>query len=667
MKLHLYDNVDSYPVLLLTPKYNKAQIHKSYIQGYFNPDEVLVCEVDMRAPNKALLAKDMKEYVKEEILPLIGMYNIRYVLIAQGDYFKHISGENKTDVNVGYLFENHGVQIGYLPLFTRVFYDPDRINGMIKRTLDSVREHAINGTSKPILMDQKYSKYLNQEEDLAPWFKMLHDKPELTVDVEAFSLKPFKAGIGTISFAWNQSEGIVMDIEYSSRGHKNLLDLKQFFEEYKGKCIYHNASYDISVLIATLFMNDVVDADGLLKGIKLLMSNFEDTKLIAYLATNTCAGNNLGLKTLAQPFAGNYANDDIHDITKIPLPELMKYNLVDTLSTWYVYDTYYPIMVSENQLDVYLDYFKPFLIDIIQMQLTGFPLDRERSKEVGKILEDNIKQAEEIIHNSPYAEDFLDVLRYEWIRKKDEAAVKKKYTYAEAKDKVSFNTNSGIQLGKFLFDFLKLPVMATTPTGLPSTDKDSLNALLHRTEDPEILKILNALLELNAASKILTTFIPAFLDAEYSEVNKWHYLTGSFNLGGTVSGRLSSSNVNLQQLPSKGKYGKLVKSCFKAPPGKLLIGLDFASLEDRISALLTKDVNKVKVYTDGYDGHALRAYSYFSSQMTDIRQAEDSDRCFMLKVNGQDLLLKSGDFIIDTLNNKIPIEEFFNANPQLQL
>lgn len=100
----------------------------------------------------------------------------------------------------------------------------------------------------------------------------------------------------------------------------------------------------------------------------------------------------------------------------------------------------------------------------------------------------------------------------------------------------------------------------------------------------------------------------------------WHYLFGFFNLGGTVSGRLSSSNPNLQNLPAKGKLAKLIKRCFKAPPGYLFVGLDFSSLEDRISALTTKDPNKLKVYTDGYDGHCLRAFSYFGENMPDIDQ-----------------------------------------------
>jgi hypothetical protein len=80
------------------------------------------------------------------------------------------------------------------------------------------------------------------------------------------------------------------------------------------------------------------------------------------------------------------------------------------------------------------------------------------------------------------------------------------------------------------------------------------------------------------------------------------------------------------------KLGGLIKSCFKAPPGWLFVGLDFASLEDRISALTTKDPNKLKVYTDGYDGHSLRAHSYFGEQMSDVQVAPPGARCFEARI-----------------------------------
>ena len=87
-----------------------------------------------------------------------------------------------------------------------------------------------------------------------------------------------------------------------------------------------------------------------------------------------------------------------------------------------------------------------------------------------------------------------------------------------------------------------------------------------------------------------------------------------------------------KKCPSNSKYGKLIKSCVQAPDGWLFVGLDFASLEDRISALTTKDKNKLKVYLENYDGHALRAYAYFGEEMPDIVLATQGVSCYKAKV-----------------------------------
>lgn len=123
------------------------------------------------------------------------------------------------------------------------------------------------------------------------------------------------------------------------------------------------------------------------------------------------------------------------------------------------------------------------------------------------------------------------------------------------------------------------------------------------------------------------------------------WLHGSFNLGGTVSGRLSSSDPNLQNLPAGSTFGKLIKDCFRAPKGWLFGGADFSSLEDRINALLTKDPEKLKVYTDGYDSHSLRAHAYFSQHMPDIKTVDPASnlRTFKIVINGQVHLLIEGD------------------------
>jgi DNA polymerase-1 len=100
-------------------------------------------------------------------------------------------------------------------------------------------------------------------------------------------------------------------------------------------------------------MKDLPDTERMLDGLAVMTRDFHDTKIIAYLATNSTAGNVLGLKSLAQPFAGNWAVEDIKDIRKIPPKDLLRYNLVDGLSTHYVKDTYGPIMVQDNQLALY--------------------------------------------------------------------------------------------------------------------------------------------------------------------------------------------------------------------------------------------------------------------------------------------------------------------------
>tara|TARA_B110000240_G_C13446218_1_gene430450 strand:- start:116 stop:1231 length:1116 start_codon:yes stop_codon:yes gene_type:complete len=134
----------------------------------------------------------------------------------------------------------------------------------------------------------------------------------------------------------------------------------------------------------------------------------------------------------------------------------------------------------------------------------------------------------------------------------------------------------------------------------------------------KVARVLKCLIEINEVSKLLTAFMPAFIYKTIGKLGKF-FLHGNFHMGGTKSGRLSSSKVNLQQLPSTGsKYAKVIKECFQAPDGWVIVGADFSSLEDKISALTTKDPNKIRVYAEGYDGHCLRAFAYFGKQMPGI-------------------------------------------------
>ena len=179
-----------------------------------------------------------------------------------------------------------------------------------------------------------------------------------------------------------------------------------------------------------------------------------------------------------------------------------------------------------------------------------------------------------------------------------------------------FNPGSGPQTQVLLYEIMGLPVLERTRTGQPAVGGDVLEALVNHTTNQEYQDVLHALVGYNEAKKILSTFIAPF-EAGMDKGDGRQWLHGCFKFG-PVSGRLSSSDPNMQNLPSGSTYGKLVKKIFQAPPGWIFVGADFASLEDRINALLTKDPNKLKVYTDGFDGHALRAVYYWRDQFPDI-------------------------------------------------
>lgn len=618
MRSYVFKEKDSYSICFLVNKIQIADIDKEYLQG-LNVEDILLVELYKDPKKKKTPVINMKEFI-QDIKPELEQLKVKYLVICNSDYYKVFTKEPKADVNLGYIKEIEGFKILYVPDYKAIFYDPDKVRDKIQRSLSALKNDLQGTYREPgnICIQGQYPK---SYEEILEALKELFKHDVLTCDIETFSLRPHLAGIGSIAFAWNQNEGIAFQVDLSPQ-HKredirNLL--KHFFKSYPGKLIFHNISFDATVLIYQLFMDDISDTAGLLEGMYYLLKNFEDTKLIAYLATNSCAGNELGLKALAQEFTGNYAQDEIADITKIPVKQLLEYNLTDCVSTWFVYNKYRPIMVQDQQEEIYNNLFLPSTIDIIQMQLTGIPLKMERVLEVEKILQTDQTQALNTLNSNPLILNFIDVLKQDWVDKRNSELKVKRVTLADAK--VEFNPRSNKQLQKLLYEIIQLPVLEKTASGLPATDGDTLKALLNHTEEPKVKEILQALIDFAAVDKILTAFIPAFKDAVYSKKDNWHYLIGNFNLGGTVSGRLSSNSPNLQQLPATGsKYAKVIKSCFQAPPGWLFCGLDFNALEDHISALTTKDQNKLKVYLDHYDGHCLRAFSYFSDKMPDIKK-----------------------------------------------
>lgn len=657
MRHILFDEIStSFPVAILVKRtsFNKQELTTNYVtplgkQGVPATD-VIAFTLSYNEVGKAP-AGHIKDYLKK-LLPALDSLGVKYLYVADSSYFKVLAGQAKAEPHHGYVlpckvkgFEHMQVVLGIN--YQALIYNPD-LQAKVDLGLKTLASHAAGAYQAPGTGIIHSAQYPQGVQAIAEALQSLHQYEALSCDIEAFSLRFNEAGIGTCAFAWDQHNGLAFACDYKEIWDKNgsydqdcEIDvaayhgffkqnkevrklLLNFFLTYKGEITWHNSAYDLKVIIYTLWMKDLLDTEGLLKGLDTMTERLHDTKIIAYLATNSTAGNVLGLKPLAHEFAGNWAKEDIKDIRKIPLDELLQYNLVDCLSTNYVKAKYWPIMWEDNQVELYQDLMMPSLKMLIQTELTGMPMSRSKIQKVKAELMVIQETHRTLIQNSPVVKTVELLLQTSAMEAANAKLKVKQHPLSKFSD-VGFNPNSGPQLQRLLYEQMGLPVIDFTDTKQPATGAETIEKLIHHTSEPAYKKLLGALIEYGKVTKILSTFIPAFEGAIGKDGSDTVWLHGSFNLGGTVSGRLSSSEPNLQNIPANSQYAKLIKECFIGPIGWLFCGADFNSLEDMISALTTKDPNKLKVYTDGFDGHALRAVSYFAGDHPDFAKIDPND------------------------------------------
>lgn len=636
---HSRNNLFNLAILIKESALKRSEIENTYFP-YLNglgmaTDEVVSFSLDYKAKKQSV--KNQKEYL-DTLLPEIDKLGIVDLLVCDGDYFKTLTKNTKADPHYGYVlpckypgFEHMNVVM--CANHQVLFFKPDMVQ-KINLSLEALANHkagAYVSLGKGIIHSGSYPKSLLEIEQ---FLVSLHQYSRITADIETFSLKHYLAGIGTCGFAWDKHNGGSFMCDYTPLDEPEVINKKtsryayqerndevrlllwKFFREYKGEVIWHNASFDCTVLGYQLFMDNLIDQKGLIEGVHQMTKRIHDTKLIAYLATNSCAGNHLSLKDQAHEFAGNYAVDDIKDITLIPPAKLLEYNLVDCLSTWFVFDKHWDTLVADDQLDIYETIMIPSIKTIVQMQLTGMCLDmgkvHEAEVELSKLHTDAILGMTSLA----FIQKFEVALRQAKVDADNKTLKTKKRTLADVQH-IKFNPNSNPQLQELLYSVMHLPIIDKTVNKQPATGGKTIKKLVNHCKDVDHKEFLRHLMGFIKVDKILSAFIPSFKSAPLAP-DGFHYLFGSFNLGGTVSGRLSSSKPNLQQIPSSSTFSKLIKKCFVAPPGYLMVGLDYNSLEDYISALTTKDPAKLKVYEDGFCGHCLRAANYYRDQLPHI-------------------------------------------------
>lgn len=317
------------------------------------------------------------------------------------------------------------------------------------------------------------NSFPSSTQDITQALQKLLEHPKLTIDIETLGLALKDAEIASIAFAWDENNGVAFLV------NKEILDLlRVFFEQYSGLKIFHNASFDIRNIIFRCFMKNPSDDEGLLHGLETMYSNTHDTKIIAYLATNSTVRKSYSLKDLAKPFLGQWGLKEIKNVSKADPKELLEYNLKDCFATWYVLNTYGPIMVQENQLDIYENLFLPSLKIITHMELIGLPMGKNQIIKTEQELLDIHSKWLNQLYSLPL------IKQYNWQLQK-QAFIKKnlllKRKFIPLEDfKTKLNPNSGKQLQGLLYDSFGFEVIEKTAKGQPSTSADTLEKLLNQ-------------------------------------------------------------------------------------------------------------------------------------------------------------------------------------------
>ncbi len=228
-----------------------------------------------------------------------------------------------------------------------------------------------------------------------------------------------------------------------------------------------------------------------------------------------------------------------------------------------------------NAVDLFNNIEMPLVQVLAQMQYTGIYLDKEELMEYGKELQRDMKKLEQEIYN----------------------------LCGE-----TFNINSPKQLGEVLFEKLKLPVYKKKKTGY-STDVDTLEKL--KDMHPSINKIL----EYRQVSKLNSTFVEGMIQCINEKTKRVH---SNFHQTVTTTGRISSTEPNMQNIPTRMEIGKPLRKAFKPKEGCIFVDADYSQIELRIFAHISQDEEMIKAFNNGEDIHAQAAAKVFNVQLEEV-------------------------------------------------
>ena len=423
-------------------------------------------------------------------------------------------------------------------------------------------EKKINTKSYECILDEK---------NLDKWIKILEEKTVIAVDTETSSLNPLETNLVGISFSYAPNKACYIPLAHKEKGLKKeivLKKIKSLLEDPSIKKVGQNIKFDFIVLKQN--------------GIEI--NSIEDTMLISYTLDagvnrhnmDTLSEIHLGHKTISFKELVGTGKKKLN-FSDIELNKATEYAAEDADITLRLYENLKERLDEEKLNKIYEYFEKPMVKLLSKLESNGIKVDVIYLKKLSSQFEKKLKKIEKDI-----------------------------YTVAGRE----FNIGSPKQLGEIIYNELKIAKLKKTKKGSLATNANVLEDLASTGH-----KFPNLVLDWRQVSKLKNTYTDALQEHISSKTKRVHT---SFLLAATNTGRLASSNPNLQNIPIKSEDGREIRKAFVAEKGNILISADYNQIEMRILADIADVKALKKAFKNGEDIHSLTASQVFNVSINKV-------------------------------------------------
>lgn len=392
--------------------------------------------------------------------------------------------------------------------------------------------------------------------------KILQARPMLAIDLETDSLDVMRAKIIGISLSWAKGEAAYIPVAHIGLGVVKQIPLAEITTILQPVLsaadipkVGQNIKFDLAIL-----QNHGMEVCPILA----------DTMVASYLLNpqgphnlDDLAQQHLDHRTIRYEEVVGKGKQQ-KTFAEVPVEVARDYSSEDADCTWQLAQVFLPQLETEGLMKLFQEVEMPLMEVLLKMEVAGVKVDAAVLKKLSQEFDSELKKLAKNIYDLGPGE---------------------------------FNINSPRQLGEVLFEKLKLPGGKKTKTGY-STAQDILENLAAKHPLPRLV------LEYRSLGKLKSTYTDALLPLIHPKTGRIHT---SFNQTIAATGRLSSSDPNLQNIPIRSPEGRKIREAFVAEPGFLLLSADYSQIELRILAHLTEDEELIKAFKAGEDIHALTA------------------------------------------------------------